>query len=313
MVRFPRVGSAFALALDEAGRSPLIEGPIPSRPWLRLLGFGLLSAGILACVIMVVRVLVTAIPSFGDLLRTDGIPDTPRRLFPESGYAIGLGLVLALAALAIVQGAMIAYRRSLIDFLWPGRRFERLDFAVGALMVAALWVITIPFYLWTGIVWDPPLLDPLYRHDSRIVYLVGLTIGLLTAAAAEEVVCRGVLLRILGVAMRRPLLLCAVNGILFSAIHLDPDPVAFVARTLSGAVWTWAALRLGGVEFAIGAHLANNLMIGLFGAPLSEAEVGQNSHWTLLLPELLTAAVSVIFIERLVCRRRSAVAEQANP
>ena len=88
------------------------------------------------------------------------------------------------------------------------------------------------------------------------------------------------------------------------ALHLDPDPVAFVARALSGAIWTWAAIRLGGLEFAIGAHLANNLMICLFWQPLSAMEVGRDSDWIELAPELFVAVVMLIVIERLANRPR---------
>jgi hypothetical protein len=35
-----------------------------------------------------------------------------------------------------------------------------------------------------------------------------------------------------------------------------------------GAGWAWIALRTAGVEFTTGAHLANNLFVALFVAPV---------------------------------------------
>ena len=91
---------------------------------------------------------------------------------------------------------------------------------------------------------------------------------------------------------------------LFSAIHLDPDPVAFVARAASGMIWAWAALRLGNLAFAIGAHLANNLFIALLLAPISEAAVpGQALPLSTLGLEAVSLLVVLIFIELLARRR----------
>jgi hypothetical protein len=80
-----------------------------------------------------------------------------------------------------------------------------------------------------------------------------------------------VVLQVTGAFTRNALLLCLINGVLFSAIHLDFDPTSFTARVALGAAFTWTVLKLGGLEFAIGAHTANNVMIALFGGMLSEA------------------------------------------
>ena len=63
-------------------------------------------------------------------------------------------------------------------------------------------------------------------------------------------------------------LIVAVNAAMFALAHLEFDPAALAARALAGAAFAWAALRLGGLEFAIGAHVATNLMIALFQAPM---------------------------------------------
>jgi membrane protease YdiL (CAAX protease family) len=89
------------------------------------------------------------------------------------------------------------------------------------------------------------------------------------AAAAEEVVFRGWLLKQMGAFTRNPALLIAINGLLFSAIHFDPNLDAFLVRLAMGVGLAWMTLRLGGIEFAIGAHAANNIVILLFIQPMS--------------------------------------------
>ena len=125
------------------------------------------------------------------------------------------------------------------------------------------------------------------------------------AAAGEEIAFRGVLLRITAGLTQRLWLILLINGLLFSAVHWDPDPVAFVARAASGMVWCWAALRLGNLAFAIGAHLANNLFIALLLAPISEAALpGQGIPVEVLGLEAVSLLAVLIAVELLA--RRSA-------
>ncbi|MGV3580538.1 CPBP family intramembrane glutamic endopeptidase [Brevundimonas sp.] len=287
-------------AAKAARHSPMVTDFKVSRPWLRLIGFVCLATLFLFLTMLVLALVVRLIPWAIDPLGMEGaLPDTVTRLADESVFVLVLGGILFALALAILAAATVAYGRPSADFLWPGRRFNPWDLGVGFLTMACIGVILFPVYLWTGSEWAPPLFGAMYAEWTRPLYLVATTLGLLVAAAGEEIACRGVLLRLTSQISRHPLVLCLVNGVLFSALHMDPDPVAFVARALSGAIWTWSAIRLGGLEFAIGAHLANNLMITLFWQPLSAMEIGAESHWTALAPELFTAAVVLIIIERL--------------
>lgn len=301
MKPFPPPGALLAHAA--AARSGLTADLDVDRPWLRLAGFLLLAPVLSVLFVIVLGIATTAVPALGDLLAELGpLPHGPLRLIDEGLQALVLGVALGGLALSILAAAALAYRRPLSDFLWPGRRFDLSQFGVGLVVMAGMSVISIPIYLAMGSEWAPPILDPTYLDRTRLTYVLASGVGLLVAAAAEEVVFRGVLLRLTGLLTRGPILLCVINGLLFSAIHLDPDPVAFVARALSGMVWTWAALRLGGIEFVVGAHFAANLIICLFWAPLSEAAVSRDSAWIDLGPEVLAAVVMILFVERLAGR-----------
>lgn len=291
---------ALIRAVPVARRSPMITGFEPERPWAKLGGFIALTILLMIAVTIVLAIVVRIIPGAIDRLSLSGpLPETPLRLIEESATTLLLAAILGGLALAILAAAAMIYLRPPSDFLWPGRGFNPRDLGVGFLAMACVSVILFPFYLLMGGEWAPPLLSPTYADWTRPVFVVASLVGLLGAAAAEEVICRGVLLRLTTQLTRHPVVLCLLNGLLFSALHLDPDPVAYVARALSGAIWTWAAIRLGGLEFAIGAHLANNLMICLFWQPLSAMEVGRDSDWIELAPEVLVAVVMLIVIERL--------------
>ena len=114
-----------------------------------------------------------------------------------------------------------------------------------------------------------PMLSLAADWPSRIGYAIACIALLIPAAAAEEIVFRGWLLRESAAITRNPVFLMAVNGVLFSALHNDFAPDAFLIRSLMGAGFVYMTLRLGGIEFSTGAHAANNILIVLFIQPLS--------------------------------------------
>ena len=113
-----------------------------------------------------------------------------------------------------------------------------------------------------------PILSLATTTPERIVYALACLL-LIPAAAAEEVVFRGWLLRQSAALTRNPVFLMAANGILFSAVHGEFAPDPFLTRALMGAGFVYMTLRLRGVEFSIGAHAANNMLIVLFIQPLT--------------------------------------------
>ncbi|MFA4894108.1 CPBP family intramembrane glutamic endopeptidase [Brevundimonas sp.] len=293
----------FHQALAAAAQSSFTTPFAVNHPWRRLASFVALAVLLMIAATIVVAFVIYAVPGMRDQLGEQGpLPESPLRLIDESSQVATFALILGALSVGILGAAALTYRRPLADFLWPGRRFDAAHLGIGVLAMACVSVVTIPVYLAMGSEWAPPVLDAQYLDRTRVIYVLTMVVGLLAGAAAEEVVCRGVLLRLTGLMTRHPLALCVINGVVFSAIHLDPDPVAFVARAVSGGVWTWAALRLGGLEFAIGAHLANNLAIAMFWEPFSEASTGQEIAWIALAPELATAVVMVVIIERLANR-----------
>jgi membrane protease YdiL (CAAX protease family) len=117
-----------------------------------------------------------------------------------------------------------------------------------------------------------PILSLAADWPSRIAYALACVALLIPAAAAEEVVFRGWLLRESACISRNPIFLMVLNGVLFSAVHGQFAPDAFLLRTVMGAGFVYMTLRLGGIEFSTGAHSANNILIVLFIQPLSLKE-----------------------------------------
>ena len=298
--------ACFTQAVEAARQGPYAAGAATSRPWLRLAAFIAVAAALLVLAVFALVAAKMAAPGLIDEgLMVESAPQgVVWPLDREAAFLALLASTLMAAALVLLAAAMIVYQRGPGAFLWPWRGRQWGLLAVGFAVMAVLALLSWPLAL----LLEPDAVGPMFNAaepmQARLTYAGFAALWLFIAAAAEEIAFRGVLLRITGGLFRQVWLICLVNGLLFSAIHFDPDPVAFVARALSGAVWTWAALRLGGIGFAVGAHWANNLFIALLIEPMSTAALpGRGIPVEYLALEVVTCAVVFVTVEVLARRR----------
>lgn len=230
------------------------------------------------------------------------------------GALIIVGALLAGLGALVLLAARLAYGRPFASFLWP--QGFRLRLLLGGLLVAvpaimASLLVSLLFALVTG--QDLGLGDtdgavdlPLLQGD--VAYLGAAVLGMGMVALGEEAIFRGVLLQMLAAWFRRALPALVLAAIVFSAVHGDPDPVAFGMRVIMGLTWGWATLRLGGVEFAVGLHFGNNLLLILL-VPAGEAlQTGRELPASAILAQLAAAAVAVAAVELLARRRQAPTA-----
>ena len=235
-------------------------------------------------------------PSQAELARAGGpLPDGPGRLLDEVRFTALVAILLLAVAVAVALAARIAFGRPVWTFLTPARRFRFRLLLAGLLLFGAVALTSLlAEALATGEPLTPPVTAAGYPLDHRLIYVAGSALFLLTAAAAEEILFRGVLLQLTAAFTRSLPLLLLVNGVVFSAFHIDPSPEAFVVRAVSGALWAWTVLRLAGLEFALGAHLANNLLLCLLVEPISEgAQTGRDLPLHVLALDLGLSAFMV--------------------
>jgi membrane protease YdiL (CAAX protease family) len=107
----------------------------------------------------------------------------------------------------------------------------------------------------------PPVLTVSPDFAQRAIYAVVCVAVFFPAALGEEMLFRGWLLRETSAVTRNAAVLLVINGVVFAAAHFDFSPDGFLERAILGAGFAYMTLRLGGVEFSAGAHLANNLML----------------------------------------------------
>ncbi|CAN7420331.1 type II CAAX endopeptidase family protein [Phenylobacterium sp. LjRoot219] len=215
------------------------------------------------------------------------------------------GLASYAAALAVLALACWVYRRNAQSFLTAAPRFRwnlLLGGAVFGAVVVAVAIAIQPLLSTEELA--PPLLRGGESLGARLGY-AGLAAGcLFLAALAEEIIFRGVLLQLSAAFTRSLPLILAVNGLIFSLVHFDPDLSAFVIRLIMGAGWAWIALRTGGIEATTGVHLANNLLITLFVTPVSfKSPTARDLDLGSILVEIAMVVVFVIAAEVWARRR----------
>lgn len=267
------------MVLAELKRSPFLDDLTPTDrrvvPLLLTLPIGALAAFLAALICGAAVFLAFAIGGGGveaveRLMAMVGRTETPSTL-TQIAFVIGLlAFVNGGMALAFVGVAALLQRRRLTSYFTAAPRFRWRLLLLGL----GLFAVTIGPLLLASAALDPkspaaPILNVSPDLTGRAIYAAMVVSLLLIAAAAEELVFRGWLVKVVGAWFPDPRVVLVLSGLLFSAIHFDPNLDAFLVRLAMGVGLAWMTLRLGGIEFAIGAHAANNIVILLFIQPMA--------------------------------------------
>lgn len=281
--------------------SPTVLSPFPflqavterDRRWPRVAAMAAATPAAVMLLSLVFAIVLGTLTG-GAMFEDTGGP----RLQRSAIYVLQLGIGLGAMGLAVLLAARYVFGRPIATWLTAAPRFRWRLLLVGA----ALTVVGVGVLMAADLVLNPdefqmPIFDPGAGVGLKAFYALAVVAGLLVAATAEEAVFRGYLLQQTAAFTRNVWVLIAVNAAAFALAHLEFDPGAMAARALAGAAFAWAALRLGGLEFAIGAHVATNLMIAFFQAPMlpDDPEVTGGLDETVI--EVLLAFYMVAVVE----------------
>ncbi|HEX5777141.1 MAG TPA: CPBP family intramembrane glutamic endopeptidase [Caulobacteraceae bacterium] len=306
------------MILDRQGRmrdTPPFLAPVTTRErhigrllLLIVLGglFSIITSVIAVMLVSVVASNVTG-QSLGEAMKAlvEGGPEDRSLIsYAFEFSAIGLSLFAMAASFLAIAGWL--YKRPVKSFITAAPRFRWGLVAIGFAVAAPLVGLAIAAEVAIG---ETTLAPPILRATDwteAAGYIGVAVVFLFLAALAEEMFFRGWLLQQTSAFTRSIPILLIVNGVLFSLVHGDPDPGAFVVRAAMGIGWCWVGLRLGGLEFATGAHLANNLAVTLFIQPLTlKLPTGEASDLRSVAVQLAIVAVTVAVVEYGLRRKRA--------
>jgi hypothetical protein len=241
-------------------------------------------------------------------------PVGPHRLLAECRQlCVGSFYYLALA-LPFLGAARLAFQRPAWTFVSPARPFSVRLLVMGALAYAVLVAAVIGIDLLIRSRLAPPLLDASQPPTDRIVYVLALPPVLLMANAAQEVLFRGVFLQVSGAFVRTRIGLCVMNGLLSSVLVLPlMNPIIFLQSAVTGAIFAYAVLELGGIEFSVGAGFAGDFVECLIREPSLEVRTSAFNWADLVRPEVLISmgklaavAIGTALAVQLIKRARKA-------
>lgn len=226
---------------------------------------------------------------------------------PLVSYILDLAIVGTISiAVALAFLAVCARRagRPMVAFATSARRFRWGHALTGLcvfLPVVALEIGLSNLFSHGG---DPmPIAMPGAGAGVRLAYGLAAVGFLWLAALSEELLFRGWLLQATHALTRRLVVVIAVNAVLFSLAHGDQTLGGFLIRCAMGAAWAWMVMRLGGIEFTAGAHLANNLAIALLAQPVVVATRADPADLLSVVLQVGSLAMLVLGVEGWLRRR----------
>jgi membrane protease YdiL (CAAX protease family) len=271
--------------------SPFLQSDGRPEPSWRRISLGLLAGGgvgIFAFVATGILLVVVLGIAWYFHLRSGGLsPAAIRALFEDLGsgrrmpdLAEQVGLIwtvaaanMAFATCLLLVGSRVTRTRPRASLTsapkWRWRHLL-LGLALFGLFALALTAFEDP-------VGSPPYRTIFQTPASALTFSLLFIPAVLVAAAAEEFVFRGWILRHVGRKVTRTslvILSAVASSMVFSLIHWETafDLNALITRAAVGCGLCYVTLRMGGVEMATGAHAASNLVVFYLFYPFSLAE-----------------------------------------
>ncbi|WP_161605284.1 CPBP family intramembrane glutamic endopeptidase [Pimelobacter simplex] len=182
----------------------------------------------------------------------DGDPSDP---LAATYLLLAVALMLPAALLAV----RLAGRRSpgTLSSVTGRLRWPLLVRCLGAALVLMLSAMLVMLTVEDG--WSDAAVT-----DRTLPFLALAVLVVPLQAAAEEYVFRGVLMQTVGAWLRHPAFAIVLPVALFTLGH-DYDVLGLIDVTAFGLAAGWLTWRTGGLEAAIGLHVATNALIFAFG------------------------------------------------
>lgn len=246
--------------------------------WRYVAGF------VLAIVLAVVIGLAVMVP-----LQLAGLMgDFSRHLMDPANpipFYLSNGAIFLLLAVGFVLAARWLHGKRFTDLLG---RWRWRDYGLGLL-------------IWTGVVSAISLIDyAIAPAGFRFLGGAGLPavlpaalVGLAVQTFAEELVFRGYLTQGVLLAVRRPLLAAVISGLVFGAMHIPNGWPHALSATVNGVAMALIAIRTGGIGFACGMHLANNLFAAVVVVSANDAFKGTPGLFSQDTPHLMWSDVAL--------------------
>ncbi len=202
-------------------------------------------------------------------------------LFPDDDFGKNIGMFFIImiifggALLAFLTVAVKLHRRKAMTFISTERRFNFKSYLTGFLM----WGLLVFFgSLLTDSEGFTNFQQSFNPTRLLLLFLVGF-VAIGVQSLFEEIVMRGYFLQGMYRRVRNIPLLIVINALIFGALHFGYGIGSLIHSFSFGVTFALIILLQNRIEFAAGAHNANNLVLSLFFLDLEEA-INKSFEWT---------------------------------
>lgn len=204
------------------------------------------------------------------LAENDGDPGTyvDGRTLEVVGYPVAEFASFSLGFTFLWAGLFVAVRfvhhRPFLTLVTAYRRVDWGRVAQGF----GIYLPLVAAALFVGYALDPQNFRLVFEPGRLLAFVPVVLVLIPIQAAAEELLFRGYVLQLFGLATSRVFVLSLVNGVLFALPHLgNPEApamgegfwIACFDFAVFGFLMAAVTLRDGGIELAVGAHVAANV------------------------------------------------------
>jgi hypothetical protein len=229
------------------------------------------------------------------------IVDIPAALLGADVNASKLPAGLSIADTAVQDAAFVLVAVFLAQL--GGRKVSAALFGLRPTRLwraAGLMLLTVVVFVVFSVIWaavfnvkEEKLLETLGANESTLLLVLSAALTCVVAPIGEEFLFRGFIFTALR-SWASPIVAAIITGLLFGAIHLDPDrpvaylvPLAFLGFLLCIVYW-----RTGSLYPCIALHCVNNAIA-----------FGSTESWTWQIPVLVVGALACVGGILLLVRR----------
>lgn len=208
--------------------------------------------------------------------------------------------IIASFAMGLMIAGAIFYKFMLASVFTQALRFRWKIFFCGFVLIAVFQGTSVALTVGLGAPTSPSVtfidwgLATLFCLLVLVFYIPGV-IG-------EEIIFRGWLLYKIHAPVRFMVTYIVISAAIFSMAHIEWNAFSIFVRFISGLAYAWSFIRLGGIEFAFGGHLAKNSMIvWMLGPPGEHRWTG--TDYELNAVATILSALAFVGVVELIARR----------
>lgn len=239
----------------------------------------------------------------------DRLGDAPE-IVRSAALALMAGAIFAVAMVALFICVRWLHQRSIHSLLTSASRFRWSHLLIGLGISAGLVGVS-TWWL------DPASMKSFADVPLSTLALCGVAmlVGFAIQAPAEEILFRGYLLQVARRGFRSRWAAALLSGTLFALAHLGYGLESAAFSLASAVAATLFVVLLGGLEFSMGAHIGNNLIIAFLFQDLSNANAPSAAgfDWRALGVSIGVLVVEVLIVLWLRQRGRSRAVSPAAP